>query len=300
LGKIPVESWLTPKPDLDDELLVNTENYSTFIDANGCKEYASHVKNFVQRNMDKSTLPLMIGIDHSMTGGVLEALSEIYGAEKLSVIVLDSHFDAIPTSIRYKLFTFSKEAGHPFLLQDNFYLEANLYDPLAFERPDTYNKGTFLYYMIKEGIILPSNLWVIGTQDYPIKEMLKKSDPRIQEYADAYLNLEKEGVKIITKEAAREKTFEEEIGGLKTPFVYISFDVDVGCGSAITMTRYLPEEKGLNELEIYDVVNSVKRVIKRGERLLVGLDFMEIDVHKFTPSEKTPNIVSNVVKRLFW
>lgn len=298
LGKMLVESWLKPKPDLEDELLVNAENYSAFIDADGCVEYADYVRNFVQDNIDKNTVPLMIGVDHSMTGGVLEVISKMYGAENLSVIVLDSHFDAIQTSIRYKLFTFLKKKKYPCLFSDYFYLSTGLYDPLAFERPDTYNKGTFLYYLIRDGVLLPTNLWVLGVQDYPMGEMLEQRDPLVQSYLDAYLDLERKGVNILTKETIEEKTFIEKINNLTTPFVYISFDVDVGCGSAITITRCLPHEKGLGESEIYNIIKSIKKVMNRSKSLLVGLDVMEIDIHRLNPSDKSPTIITNVIKQL--
>jgi arginase family enzyme len=298
LGKMPVESWLTPKPDLEDKLLVNAENYSAFIDANGCREYADNVRNFVQDNIDEKSVPLMIGVDHSMTGGVLEALSKMYGKEKLSLIVLDSHFDAIQTSIRYKLFTYLKEKKHPLLFSDDFYLRAGTYDPLAFERPDTYNRGSFLYYLIKDGVLLPTNLWVLGVQDYPTGEMLAQRDPLVKSYVDAYLNLERKGVNIIAKETFKEKTFTEKINKLATPFVYLSFDVDVGCGSAITMTRCLPHEKGLSEYEIYNLIKAVKEVMSKSKSLLVGLDVMEIDIHHYKPFDKSPIIITNVIKQL--
>lgn len=42
----------------------------------------------------------MLGVDHSLTAGVVSALSEKYGRENLGIIVLDQRFDAIPLSVR--------------------------------------------------------------------------------------------------------------------------------------------------------------------------------------------------------
>ncbi|MBS7647414.1 MAG: arginase family protein [Candidatus Bathyarchaeia archaeon] len=299
LGKVPVESWLSPKPELDDEVLVNTENYSAFIDANGCREYVDLVKDFVQKITDENTVPLMIGIDHSMTGGMLKALSEIYGVENISVIILDSHFDAIQTSARYKLFTFLKRKNSPLFYPDSFYLSTSLYDPLAFKRPDSYNKGTFLYYLIKERTILPTNLWVVGVQDYPVEDLLAQKDSLIQSYVNAYLNLENEGVNIVTNEIVKSKTFKSVIEKLSTKFVYISLDVDIGCGSAITLTRCLPHERGLSEPELYRLARTIGKIIKGDKKFLVGLDVMELDIHYFKPGDKTPTIVANILK-YFW
>lgn len=298
LGKMPVESWLSPKPDLEDEELVNAENYSAFIDADGCREYADLVEKFVQEILDEDSLPLMVGIDHSLSGGVIRALSKRYGAENLSVIVLDSHLDAIQTSIRYKLFNSIKKRGHNLFLPDEFYLSAGLYDPLIFERPDSYNKGTFLYYLIKERILPPRNLWVIGVQDHPKEDQSKINDPYIKEYLNAYLNLENEGVNIITKEKLETKNLIHELDAISTQLLYFSFDVDVGCGSSITLTRCLPDENGLNEHELYNLAETIRRVIYKKEIDLVGLDIMEVDIHYLRPDDNTPLIIAKTLKHL--
>ncbi|MEM1587298.1 MAG: arginase family protein [Candidatus Bathyarchaeia archaeon] len=300
LGKIPVESWLSPKPDLEDEELINIENYSTFIDANGCKEYVNYVEEFVQRIMDESSIPLMIGIDHSMSGGMIIALSKRYGAENLSVIVLDSHLDAIPTSIRYKLFTSLKKKKHPLLfLPDEFYISTDSYDPLVFERPDSYNKGSFLYYLIKEQILLPKNLWVVGVQDRPTEDLLREEDPNLKSYLEAYLNLENEGVNIITNnEIVKAKNFVNKLDAISTQFLYISFDVDVGCGSSITLARCLPNEKGLYEHDLYNLARMIRENMNKKKVDLVGLDVMEIDIHYLRPNDNTPIIIANTIKCL--
>ena len=50
--------------------------------------------------MSFPVMPVMLGVDHSATGGVVSALSEKLGPENMSVVVLDQHFDGFPVSLR--------------------------------------------------------------------------------------------------------------------------------------------------------------------------------------------------------
>jgi hypothetical protein len=98
-GKFPIPSWLGPRPLPTDHSLLNLENFRRFSDSNGFLKISEEISDFVREYIFPE-LPVMIGIDHSSTGGVVSALSERYGSEKISVIVLDRHFDAIAPSLR--------------------------------------------------------------------------------------------------------------------------------------------------------------------------------------------------------
>jgi len=66
-GQIPVDSWLTPRPEKKDVLLLTPENFTAFLKRNGCIEYMFIVKDYVEKQIFPSK-PVMIGVDHSLTG----------------------------------------------------------------------------------------------------------------------------------------------------------------------------------------------------------------------------------------
>lgn len=92
LGKIPIESWLMPRPRYEDLPLLTVENFVGFIDADGCLGYAKSVEKFVSK-LNEDVIPVMIGVDHSLSGGAFIALKTRY--PDASLIVLDAHFDVI-------------------------------------------------------------------------------------------------------------------------------------------------------------------------------------------------------------
>ncbi|MFZ3048113.1 MAG: arginase family protein, partial [Desulfatirhabdiaceae bacterium] len=94
-GSIPIPGWLYPKPGIPDRQQLTTENVISFIDKNGCKEIAADVKHFVSEQI-LPDIPCLIGIDHSLTGGAYQAVADFYGRDNVSLIVIDSHTDAIP------------------------------------------------------------------------------------------------------------------------------------------------------------------------------------------------------------
>ncbi|MBW1801983.1 MAG: arginase family protein, partial [Deltaproteobacteria bacterium] len=156
VGKFPVPSWLGPRPLLSDRPLVHSENFQRFYDEKGFLKISQQVKDFVTEKILPDT-PVMIGIDHSATGGVLSALSEHHGAENISVVVLDQHFDALPASLR-------TEAG----LRAHRNLEPDMITmPFGTLGSDEYCCGNFWAYLMDDGALLPENLSFIGVADYP-------------------------------------------------------------------------------------------------------------------------------------
>ena len=100
-GRFPLPSWLWPKPNPTDLPHVTVQKMERFFDSSGPFEIAEKLRAFV-RDRIFPDIPVMVGVDHSATAGVVSALAERYGPDKLSVVVLDQHFDAIPLSIRLK------------------------------------------------------------------------------------------------------------------------------------------------------------------------------------------------------
>lgn len=135
LGKMPVDSWLTPRPQLKDLPKLRISECTSFLATNGCWDYALKVADFVSERVFPCKA-VMIGVDHSLTGGLLLALAKKYG--DVNVIVLDAHFDVM------KLNTLAYE---------------------HLQEPAFYHCGNFLAHMLENKIIRPDNLWVLGVQE---------------------------------------------------------------------------------------------------------------------------------------
>jgi len=169
-GKVPVDEWLQPIPPPDplNLPLISLSNYEAFTDSNGARTYADQVRDAVSSpegllssalrkaglrggtgRDEVGWLPVMVGVDHSATGGVVEALSERYGRDELGLVVLDYHADFRPTGVTYQWD--SERRGLPYLLPP---------------RPDTYNAGTFLYHLLENGVVEPGNLTLLGVVEY--------------------------------------------------------------------------------------------------------------------------------------
>lgn len=297
LGKIQVEPWLIPSPKKEDLFMVDVDNLVAFIDADGCREYSSKVKEFVKENI-LPEIPLMIGVDHSGTGGCIEALSEKYGKTNLSVLMLDSHFDGIIPTQRLKLIQ------HDIEFNPNSKFSKD--DPYLYNRIDSYNADSFLYFLLNEKKILPKNLFVLGVSDYPPNSAKDARDPKIREYFEFYKKFEEDGVTILPKnrlkanfEMSLKKVFEK----IKTPYLYISVDIDIGSRQALNGARFL-DYLGLEESEIYKILDGIVKYAKEKKIEIVGADVMEIDQlkagQKFGKNyDKTYDITLEVIKRIF-
>ena len=148
IGKFPVESWLTPKPDLEDWVLLDEIEFRTFVNCGAVKEYSDEIEKFVQ-NKILPDIPIMIGADHSLTGGVLRSLSKKYGADKILIVIFDSHYDGIPASLRHALAKYSKEHNDEFkpIIPEILESVGEKYD-----LRDNYTCGSFLHYLLQEKI----------------------------------------------------------------------------------------------------------------------------------------------------
>ena len=92
LGKVPIDSWITPRPDPKDLVHLTPVEAGSILETNGCWDYALKVAEFVE-NRVLPDIPVMIGVDHSSTGGVVMALAQRHS--NLNVVVLDAHFDVM-------------------------------------------------------------------------------------------------------------------------------------------------------------------------------------------------------------
>ncbi len=277
IGRFPIESWLRPKPELEDEIFMTPLDFRLFLDSNGCKEYSDEMERYIEEKV-LPDIPLMIGAEHSLTGGVLKALSKKYGTENITVIILDGHFDGIPTNLRLDLAKYSKE--HKDEVQIPFPEMVDSIEELAVIT-QSYNCGTFLYYLIEERRIFPQNLILFGCMDYPSNEMREIQDLRVKNYVDFYLSYEKRGVQIIPNYKDNNKMldrFKEALESITTPYLYLSIDVDIGSLNAVLAARFM-EFIGVDAECLGDVAGLLSQLLTIGKLELIGLDIMEVEVH---------------------
>ena len=247
-GKVEVESWLSPRPSVADERFLTKDCFTDFLDGNGCFTFGGRVKSYVENNVHPSR-PIMIGVDHSQTGGVLRYLTEYY--RDPNVLIFDSHTDMVDFSTKRSLFTssFSKTPD---------------------TSPNIYECGSFVDYILSENVIKPERIWILGTQDLPERTKTGEKDSYVRKL-EGWVE---RGVHLISKWDLIRDGIPEDIEGP----TYISMDMDVGSYSSVLACRFM-DRVGLEYEQIMDIIHSLSTRIKEGKILLLGMDMMEIDVH---------------------
>ncbi len=280
VGEIDIPSWLTPTPTPADLPLVTAENNVRFIDEGGCLEVAERVGSFVQTEMAGS-IPAMVAVDHSTTGGVLRALAEEHGPSNLTVLVVDSHFDGLQLAERMELASYG--SGEQQGCADNGAESGAI--------PESYNCATWLRYMLQEGVILPDKLIVFGTSDHPSTPM--RQDPGLSRYLSAYRAFEEAGVTFVTREEIRRKGVRDVLNPLlnrtATDRLYISLDADIGSLDAVHAARFM-NVKGLSARELYELARVLGETLEKVQ--LVGLDVCGIET--FLLGREFPNGVKDM------
>ncbi len=268
-GKFPVPTWLWPKPNLSDLPLVTAKNMESFFDSGDLLETTKRLQSFVTETI-LPEIPVMLGVDHSATAGVVSALADTYGPEKLSVVVLDQHFDAIPLSVRL---AGVMKASPDYTASTPIGLSST---PVGFS--DHFCCGNFWAYLMDNDIILPENLIFIGVADYPGHE----TDPRRDSYRRSYLSFEERGCSFFPLQQFEGQYFDTLSRflreGIKTPHVYISLDLDVGSYSSTYAARYM-DRPGISEQNLLDVARIIADECRRGRFKIAGLDIMEFNMH---------------------
>ncbi len=289
-SSIEVESWILPTPPREMLFMLTVENFVTFIDSDGCLEYANRLKETVRSHLPAT--PLTVGVDHSLSGGAIKAVAEEHGGENIRLIVFDSHFDYIPPSVRCALIQYDMET--------NPSTKFSLDDPYVFNRPDSYNADSFLGFMKK--VVPPENTYVVGVSDYPPPAALESRDSRVRSYVDFYRSVQEEGVHLFRKEDAKSKSEEVKriLSTTDKPYTYISIDVDICANASLRGARFL-DYHGLTGSDFYGLVDAVGRSLRKSR--LAGLDLMEFDV--FTAGgvvsgreDRTYKIMGEALKRL--
>jgi arginase family enzyme len=266
-GKVPIETWLAPKPEPEDLPKITSDNYKVFLENNGCYQYSTVAGQFLG-----AILPnffVMIGVDHSQTGGIVRRLSTEYGPDRISLVVLDAHTDMFDFNLLYAIQgELLRKQGFGGRLPKTLY--AN----------DFYGCGSFLRSLIDEGAILPGNLFLIGVTDHPGQHTGRSEDSEIVRYVDAYGSILRQGIHVLSK-ADVESSIErvsEVLSAIRTPYVYLSIDMDVGAFLTTCAVRFL-NTVGITEDCLYKLVKTFKDVVNQKNVHLVGMDLMELDVH---------------------
>lgn len=274
LGKLMLESWVTPRPDPADTGMVSALEYREFLGSGGCAAVCERLAGFVRESV-LPLRPLLVGVDHSLSGGVCEVLADLYGPDGLALIVLDSHFDALSSTVRRNACL--GDTGGPGGAEG----VATPYTAIC-DLPDSYTCGNWIADLIERGVLRPENVAVIGPSDHPGYEGDPDEDVGLRVYRRAYLSLEDKGVRVVPKRSMRHRGVAEAIRpaleGLEGRAVYLSIDADVGAGEHVKAVRFL-DTIGLSGGELESVFGVLGDWLVGSGSTLAGMDLMEIDVH---------------------
>ena len=305
IGKFPIDTWLTPKPEIEDYPLVDPFKYQEYVNNGALRTLSKNLENFITEKI-LPDIPLMIGVDHSLTGGVLSALSKKYGPENVLIVMFDAHFDAIPASVSLDLVKYMQEHQKEIHVLSSGLLESMDVDNITLT--NTYSCASFLDYLIQDKIILPQNLIVYGCQDYPNEEYFSIKDSRVKQFVDYYLSFEEKGVKIIPAMKNRNDMIEKlkkSLENYTVPYIYISFDVDVGVFKEIIAARFM-NVIGIEKESILNAVKVIKDYMISNKSELIGLDFLEIDTYvlgrelkKSGAKDRTAEVIDEFLEIIF-
>jgi arginase family enzyme len=294
-GSIDIPAWLYPKPEFTEHPNITTEKFIKFIDENGCRQIASDIFRFVSSHV-LPEIPCMIGIDHSLTGGAYQALSEKYGKKNLSLIIIDSHTDAIPMD--------ALSGAIQYDIETNPYSVHDPKDRFLYNRSNSYNASSFIHHLLSDQLVEPNNLYIVGVSDYPQKKIFRLKDKRISKYVNIYSRLNRNGVKLLTKQDCllKPKKLKTLINLISTPFIYISVDMDIGALNALEGVRFR-NWKGIGEDQLYRLVDMIIDPLHKRNIQLAGMDIMEIDPRRAggmlsSGPDRTYAIAANLIKKI--
>jgi arginase family enzyme len=274
IGKFPIETRLSPRPLVEDESFLRRTFFTEFLDKNGCLTYSEKLKTYLTNNVYPSR-PLMIGVDHSLTGGALKYITELY--KNFNVLIFDSHTDIVDFSTKRSLFNYPIE------------------NPPT-ELPEIYECGSFISHLLNKNVIRADQLWILGTQDILRNDKVLRGDP----YTEKLWNWVERGVHLISKSDLVRNGIPSQIEGP----TYVSIDIDLGCYSCVLACRFM-DRVGLESNEIIRILRLLSDMIKDNKIVLIGLDVMEIDVHFLNQEvsgrhDHTLEIVGEIFKELIF
>mgnify|MGYP006286290855 CR=1 FL=1 len=268
LGSVPVPSWLSPLPGPDGIDRVVVDEFVAFLDAGGCLNKAEELAELTASRI-RPDIPCLVAVDHSMAGGPLKALSSELGPEEISLVVLDAHTDAIPMAAMGSAIAWDIKTN-----------PATVYDPedpFIRNRADSYNASSFIHHLLEGEVIYPENLYLLGVTDFPDKKALRIKDPLLKEYISAFTSLRKRGGTVITKKdlSAGSGKARAALSRIDTPYVYVSVDLDVGAGKALSGVRFT-DRYGISAGQMYSLARALRALLGRGVEL-IGMDVSEFN-----------------------
>jgi arginase family enzyme len=291
IESLDVEQWLIPTPPAEMLFMMTVENIVTFLDSNGCLDYSNQINEKIRSSI-LPQVPVMFGVDHSLSGGAIDAVASEYGGENVRLVVFDSHFDFILPSIRCGLIQYDLETNAATKFTPN--------DPYIFNRSDSYNADSFLSFLVKK--VPPENIYVVGVSDYPPRVAEEINDERVKRYIEFYKGFESSGVHVIRKENVH-----ADLSGVKRllsktdkQYTYVSVDIDVCANAPLKGARFL-DYHGLSNSDLYGLLGAVRQSLSSS--MLAGIDFMEFDVYTAgAPSagrnDRTYQIAAEAFRRL--
>ena len=293
-GSVAVPAWLRPQPSQADLANIGVDDFVNFIDQDGCRRMADQVESFVRETV-LPHIPCMVTVDHCLTGGAIKALAEHYGNGNITLLIFDSHTDAIPMS--------SLEGAIHYDIDTNPNSLHSKDDPFLFNRSESYNASSFVHHLVAESVVDPNNLMIIGVSDYPDSRVRRIKDPRVAKYVGEFTKLKKMGVKLITKKECQLKPAKVKalFRQIRTPYLYISIDMDIGSRNAVEAVRFR-DWKGLNEKKILKLADAITAQFSQG-RQLVGMDINEINPRRagrYFPSgpDRTYEIAAKLIQKI--
>jgi arginase family enzyme len=291
---VAVPGWLRPLPPVEEQARINVDDFIAFIDQDGCRRYAQAVQHIVRDNV-LPDFPCLIAVDHALTGGAYTALADHYGRQDLSLLIIDSHTDAVPMSRLANAILYDADTN-----SRSVYDRA---DPHLHQRTESYNASSFIHHLLAEKILDPRDLFIIGISDYPEKRAFRINDTRIKEYVDIYSALKRDGATLVTRQDCQMQPTKVKslLKKIRTPYVYLSIDMDIGARNAVEGVRF-KNWQGLGEKQIYRLASMISAC--RGRDLeLVGLDITEINPRtagrpRGATVDRTYEVAANLIKMM--
>ncbi len=290
-ARLEVPPWLWPIPPPEEAEALAVENFVHFIDADGCRDFAQSAGRMAAQAA-LPEVPCLVGVDHSLAGGVMARLAQEYGPRELGVVVLDSHTDAIPTPALCGAIAYDREHNPHSPYQAD--------DPFLRHRPHSYNASSFLRHLLDEGLLEPRNLLLVGVCDHPPRHAFRLKDPRLQDYLDAYRRLKEQGVRLVTRKDLSKGTgkLQALLRSLRVSRLYVSVDLDVGSQRAVSAVRF-DERVGLGRGQLYRVAQVIAGRLGRGTAL-AGLDLCEFDCRRAEQDPAVYRVAADLIQILAW
>ena len=141
--------------------------------------------------------------------------------------------------------------------------------------------------MINERTVSPDRLKLIGLSEYAGRNWLNKlremgmnsENAGFEKTSRIFRRLEGMGTEFITKGQIERQGIKKALSSLKnlrTPYIYVSVDMDIIANSVIQGVRFR-NVAGISEHSFYQTAEYINKILNSGIKL-AGLDITEIDI----------------------